>query len=61
MAVPLAFKFTVVLMLPVPLAAAHVPPMAEQVQVAEVIAAGRVSTTAALVTFDGPLLVTTIV
>jgi hypothetical protein len=55
-------KLTVVLMLPVPAAAPQLEPfVAVQVHVALVNLAGNVSTTGALVTLLGPLLVTTIV
>jgi hypothetical protein len=61
-AVPFTSKLTVVLMLPLPLAAAQLDPAeAAQVHAAAVIAAGNVSVTAALVTGLGPLLVTVIV
>ena len=61
-AVPFTSRLTVVLMLPLPLAAVQLEPAdAAQVHVAEVIAAGKVSVTAALVTALGPLLVTVIV
>jgi hypothetical protein len=52
---------TVSAMLPAPEAAQVEPDVATQVQVAPVIEAGMPSATVALVTADGPLLVTTIV
>ncbi len=58
-AVPFTGRLTVVLMLPLPLAAVQLDPAdAAHVHVAAVIAAGKVSVTAALVTELGPLLVT---
>jgi hypothetical protein len=61
-AVPFTSRLTVLLMLPLPLAAAQLEPAdATQVHGADVIAAGNVSVTGALVTGLGPLLVTVIV
>ena len=59
-AAPPTARSTVVLMLPDP-EAAHVPPAAEQVQVAPRMDAGMTSTTAAPTTLDGPAFDTTIV
>ena len=61
-AVPLTARLTVVLRLPVPLAALQLePPVATQLQLALVMAAGKVSATVAPVTALGPALVTTMV
>lgn len=61
-AVPPLSRLTVVLMLPEPVAAPQLDPGgAVQVQVALVSLTGNVSTTVALVTALGPLLVATIV
>jgi hypothetical protein len=60
-AVAPTLRFTVSLMLPVPLAAHDAPDEATQVHVADRSVAGMMSATVAPTTFDGPLFVATIV
>jgi hypothetical protein len=54
-------RFTVALMLPLPLAGHEPPPLAEQVHVAPVSEAGMVSVTVAAVADDGPAFAATMV